>query len=78
MEEKSKKIIITYFSSTDVMATEMVCNKKGIGGRIISTPPHIAAGCGMSYIIGIEKKAEIEDILASEKIKYDKIIEINV
>ena len=78
MEGKAKKIIITYFSSTDVMATEMVCRDAGIGGRIISTPPHIAAGCGMSYIIGIEKKAEIEDILAKEKIKYDKIIEINV
>ena len=56
----------------------MVCKERGIGGRIISTPPHIAAGCGMSYIIGIEKKAEIEDILAKEKIKYDKIIEISV
>ncbi len=78
MEEKAKKIIITYFSSTDVMATEMICKQAGLGGRIISTPPHIAAGCGMSYIIGIDKKSEIENILAKEKIKYDKIIEINV
>ncbi len=78
MEEKAKKLIITYFSSTDVMATEMVCKDKNLGGRIISTPPHIAAGCGMSYIIGMEKRAEIENLLAKEKIKYDKIIEINV
>jgi hypothetical protein len=78
MEEKAKKIIITYFSSTDVLATEMVCKDKKIGGRIISTPPHIAAGCGMSYIIGIEKKDEIEKVLSEEKIKFDKIIEVNV
>ena len=78
MEGKAKKIIITYFSSTDVMATEMVCKDKNLGGRIISTPPHIAAGCGMSYIIGIEKKDEIEKVLSEEKIKFDKIIEVNV
>lgn len=76
MLDKKKSLIVTYFSSTEAIATEKICNKEGIGGRIITTPRHITADCGMSFSIGIEQKEKLEEILKNERIKYDKIIEL--
>ena len=76
MLEQKKSLIVTYFSSTEAIATEKLCSKAGIGGRIITTPRHITADCGMSYSIGIEQKDKLEKLLKDEKIKYDKIIEL--
>ena len=78
MLDKKKSLIVTYFSSTEAIATEKICNKEGIGGRIITTPRHITADCGMSFSIGIEQKEKLLELLKSERIKYDKIIELEV
>ena len=78
MLNKKKSLIVTYFNQVEAIATEKVCNQKGIGGRLITTPRYIEAGCGMSYSISIDKKEELEELLKSEKIKYDKIIELEV
>ena len=69
---------MTYFTSSEAIATEKVCNANGLGGRIITTPRHVSADCGMSFSIGIEKKEELEKLLKDERIKYDKIIELEV
>ena len=78
MLKKKKSLIVTYFTSTEAIATEKICNKAGIGGRIITTPRHITADCGMSFSIGIEQKEKLEQLLKDERIKYDKIIELEV
>lgn len=75
---KKKSLIVTYFTSSEAIATEKVCNANGIGGRIITTPRHITADCGMSFSIGIEQKEKLLELLEKEKIKYDKIIELEV
>ena len=62
----------------EVIATEKVFNKLGIGGRIINTPRHIEAGCGLSYSISIDKKEDVLKVLNDERIKYDKIIELEI
>ena len=76
MLNKTKSLIVTFFSSSEAIATEKICNKLGLGGRIITTPRHITADCGMSFTINFEQKEMLEKILKEEKIKYDKIIEL--
>ena len=78
MLNKKRSLIVTYFTSTEAIATEKICNKAGIGGRIITTPRHITADCGMSFSIGIEQKDKLIELLKKERIKYDKIIELDV
>lgn len=79
MITKHKRLIVTYFTSSEAIATEMVCNQKGLsGGRIITTPRGLTADCGMAFSIGIEHKEVFEKLLKDEKIKYDKIVELDV
>ena len=49
MIKKEKKLIITFSTTTDAMAMEMVCKKSGADGRIIPVPPKIYAGCGLAW-----------------------------
>ena len=63
MINKKKSLIVTYFTSSEAIATEKVCNTNGIGGRIITTPRHITADCGMSFSIGIEQKEKLLELL---------------
>lgn len=76
---KHKRLIVTYWTSSEAIATEMACNKKGLsGGRIITTPRGLTADCGMAFSIGIEHKEVFEKLLKDEKIKYDRIVELDV
>ena len=79
MLEKQKRIIVTYFNSSEAIATEKICNSHGLsGGRIITTPRQLTADCGMAFSIGMENKDKLVELLKSEKIKYDKIVELNL
>ena len=79
MITKHKRLIVTYFTSSEAIATEMLCNKKGLsGGRIITTPRGLTADCGMAFSIGVEYKDALEQLLKDEKIKYDRIVELDV
>ena len=76
---KNKKLIVTYFTSSEAIATEKICNARGLsGGRIITTPRQLTADCGMAFSIGIEHKDEFEKMLKEERIKYDRIVELDV
>ena len=78
MIKKNKTLIVTYFNQVEAIATEKVCNTNGLGGRLITTPRYIEAGCGMSFSISTDKRKQLEELLKSEKIKYDKIIELEI
>ena len=41
MREKKNYMIITFHTTTEAMATEKICNEKGIKGRLIPIPREI-------------------------------------
>lgn len=78
MLKKRLKLIITFYTSSEAMATEKVCREAGIDGRLISAPRHLTADCGISYATNVDNQEKIEILLKEKKIEYEKMVKIEV
>ena len=78
MLKKELKLIITFYTSSEAMATEKVCKDAGIDGKLISAPRNLTADCGISYATDISNKEKIVSLLKEKKVEYEKIVEIEV
>ena len=78
MLKKKLKLIVTFHTSSEAMATEKACKDEGIIGQLISAPRELTADCGISYAAEVGDKDRIEELLNSKKIEYDRMLEIEV
>lgn len=78
MLKKELKLIVTFYTSSEAMATEMCCKDAGIDGKLISAPRNLTSDCGISYATDVGNKDKIEALLKEKKIEYEKMVEIEV
>lgn len=70
---KERKIIITFYTTTDAMAMEEWCKVHSVPGRIIPVPPSISAGCGLAWCGEPEKEKELKKALQEATLSYYEI-----
>ena len=75
MLKLEKKLVVTFFTSTEAMATEKACKEANIYGTLISAPRNITSDCGISFATGIEYRYDIENLLKDKNIEFDRIVE---
>lgn len=78
MLKKELKLIVTFYTSSEAMATERVCREAGIDGKLISAPRNLTADCGISYATDVENQEKIEELLKEKKVEYEKMVKIEV
>ena len=49
MIRKQQRVVFTFHTTTDAMATENLCKEKKLGGRMIPVPGEITADCGLAW-----------------------------
>ena len=49
MIKKEKKIVVTFFTTAEAMATEKACKEAKLEGKLISAPRELTADCGISF-----------------------------
>lgn len=78
MLKKELKLIVTFYTSSEAMATERVCKEAHIDGKLISAPRNLTADCGISYATEVANKSKIEKLLKEKKVEYEKMVEIEI
>ena len=78
MLKKELKLIVTFYTSSEAMATERICKDAGIDGKLISAPRNLTADCGISYAIDISNKEIIEKLLKEKGIEFEKMVEMEI
>ena len=76
MIEKKLCLVISFNKTTDAMAFEEYCLKKGVGGRLIPLPKEISAGCGLAWKCEVSQTDEMRIALSELKIEWDRMTEI--
>ena len=46
MREKSPRLIVTFHTTAGAIATEQLCRRLGLAGKLISVPRCITSDCG--------------------------------
>ena len=60
MREKSPRLIVTFHTTAGAIATEQLCRRLGLEGKLISVPRCITSDCGMAWSAPPELREHLE------------------
>lgn len=49
MKTKQLRIVVTFYTTAEAMATEQLCHEQGLEGKLISAPRALTADCGIAW-----------------------------
>lgn len=73
---KEKRLYVTFYTFSEAMATEKVCNENNIQGKLVSVPRKLSAGCGVSWECDMSFKDKVVSLLEKENIEYEEVCEL--
>lgn len=76
MRKKCPMLVISFQTTTQALAVDKACKKRGIPGRMIPLPQEISAGCGLAWSISPKEKSKIICMMKEENLSYDTCTEI--
>lgn len=76
MRVKSKKLVITFPTTTKAIAMEKECRINKKPGRLIPVPRELSAGCGMAWCAQLTDREELELFLEERALVFEEIYEI--
>lgn len=73
MIKKTEKLVIAFYTTTDVMAMEHLCKEMQADGRIIPVPNSISADCGLAWCAKPESEEELRALMAEHGLRFQGI-----
>ena len=70
LRKKKPAFIIAFDATTQAMATDKLCAKNGLPGRLIPVPREITAGCGFAWKAATEDETILIGALTKEGIEW--------
>lgn len=49
MREKQPRLVVTFHTTAGAVATERLCRKRGLEGKLITVPRSLSSDCGMAW-----------------------------
>lgn len=74
--EKTKRVVVTFHSTTMAMKMEESAKQSGTPGRLIPVPRQISAGCGMAWSAPADDRPGIEGLIRESGIEADGMYEL--
>ena len=73
MIKKAKKLVITFFTTTDAMAMERICKTENADGRIIPVPGSISADCGLAWCASVDCEDSLRSLMERNGLHFQGI-----
>lgn len=78
MREKTPRVIVTFHTTAEAMATEKACARAGLPGRLMPAPRALSADCGIAWSAPPEMRGALEALLSEAGIETAGITEMAV
>ena len=65
MRQKQLRLVIAFHTTACAMATEHLCRKRGLDGKLISVPRSITSDCGIAWSAPPQLREAVEALLRS-------------
>ena len=76
MGEKQTRLIVTFHTTAEAMATEQLCRKRDLPGKLISVPRQLTSDCGIAWACPAELRQTVSELLAENGVEYDGLHEL--
>ena len=76
MREKEKRVVITFFTSAEAMATEKLCKAENLDGKLISAPRSLSADCGIAWSAPLALRDVLHETVEKNGIEYEGFHEL--
>ncbi|MBF7096470.1 DUF3343 domain-containing protein [Alkalibacter mobilis] len=76
MRKKVQQVVVSFETTTQAMAFELMAKEFNIKGRLIPVPRDITAGCGLAWRSDPDTKSEIEELIKQKSLIIDCIYEL--
>ena len=63
MRQKQLRLVIAFHTTACAMATEHLCRKRGLDGKLISVPRSITSDCGLAWSAPAALRETLEALL---------------
>lgn len=78
VKEKRCCVVVTFHTTAEAMATELLCGEKGFTGRLISAPRALSADCGIAWCGPCETRGELVAALKAAQIETAGVHELEL
>ena len=78
MIRKQQRVVFTFHTTTDAMATEGLCKEKNLGGRMIPVPGEITADCGLAWCAAPEQEETLTNALLAAGIPVQGVYRLMI
>ena len=68
MRAKSPRLVVTFHTTAEAMATEQLCRRESLPGKLISVPRCLTSDCGIAWSSPVEVRAALETKMQTERI----------
>ena len=76
MRQATRRVVITFHTTAEAMATERLCREKGLDGKLISAPRALSSDCGIAWSAPVELRTALTAALAAAEIETAAIREL--
>ena len=70
MRAKTLRLVVTFHTTAEAMATEALCRREGLSGKLISVPRCLTSDCGIAWSAPTEVRSELEETMRAERIDF--------
>ena len=69
MRSKEPRLVISFHTTAEAMATERLCRQNGLEGKLISVPRSITSDCGLAWSAPTALREAIEPLLVRHAVE---------
>ena len=69
MRNKEPRLVISFHTTAEAMATERLCRQHHLEGKVISVPRSITCDCGLAWSAPITLRESIETLLREHAVE---------
>ena len=64
MRQKQLRLVVSFHTTAEAMATEAACRRRGLEGKLISVPRSVTSDCGLAWSAPPELEERLRQLLA--------------
>ena len=74
--QKTSQIVITFHTTAEAIATERLCEKLQLAGKLIPAPRTLTSDCGIAWSAPLELRPRLLQALSEAAVEYDGVYEL--